>query len=80
MCGYAKTRFLCLETAENLTLSMLRLNFSRRQLVIILLFFTENRTWHFMQIRSEGEDFHEMPNPVFYEKQEKYPLFPFVVC
>ena len=32
------------------------------------LFFQENRIWYFMQIVSNGDDLHEMSNPVFLEK------------
>ena len=32
------------------------------------LFFPENRFWHFMQIVSNGDNLHEISNPVFWEK------------
>ena len=37
--------------------------------VIFFLFFPENRIWHFMQIVSNGDNLHEMSNPVFWEKK-----------
>ena len=42
------------------------------KLMIFFLFFPVNRIWHFMQIVSWGDNLHEMSNPVFWEKQEKY--------
>ena len=43
--------------------------------MIFFLFLLENRIWYFMQIVSYGdkdltfeENFHEMSNPIFYEK------------
>ena len=38
------------------------------KLMIFLLFFQENRIWHFMQIVSWGDNLHEMSNPVLWEK------------
>ena len=32
-----------------------------------ILFFPENRLWHFMQIVSWGENLHEMSEPIFWE-------------
>ena len=38
----------------------------------ILKYFTyfvpQNRLWHFMQIVSSGDNLHEMPEPIFWEK------------
>ena len=34
-------------------------------LIKFFLFFWENRTWHFMQIVSSGDNLHEMSNPIF---------------
>ena len=31
----------------------------------------KNRFWHFMQIVSFGDNFHEMSKPVFWEKKNK---------
>ena len=42
------------------------------QLMIFFLFFPENRIWHFMQIVSWGDNLHEMSNPVFWGKKDKY--------
>ena len=36
------------------------------------LFFPENSIWPFMQIVYTGDNLHEMSNPVFWEKEEKY--------
>ena len=36
----------------------------------ILLFFPENRIWHFMEIVSR-DNLHEMSNPILWEKQQK---------
>ena len=47
------------------------------KLVVFFLFFPENRIWHCKQIVSIGDNLHEMSNPVFWEKSEKY--F-YVVC
>ena len=44
------------------------LQFSRRQIGDIFLFFPENRIWYFMQIVSFGDDLHEMLYPVSWEK------------
>ena len=35
-------------------------------------YFPENRIGHFMHIVSIGDNLHEMSNPVFWEKYEKY--------
>ena len=32
------------------------------------LFFPENKIWHFMQIVSNGDNLHEMSDPIFWEK------------
>ena len=32
------------------------------------LFFLENRIWHFMQIVSQGDNLHEVSDPIFLEK------------
>ena len=42
------------------------------KLVVFFLFFQENKIWHFMQTVSNGDSLHEMSNPVFSEKEEKY--------
>ena len=34
-------------------------------------FFPENRIWHFIQIISNGENLHEISNPVFWEKSQE---------
>ena len=53
---------------RTLTLSTLGKIFSRRHIEIFLLFFPENRIWHFIQMVSNGDHLHEMSNPVFCEK------------
>ena len=45
--------------------------FNRQQFDDIF-FFPENRVWHFMQAVSVGDSMHEMSNPVFWNKSEKY--------
>ena len=35
------------------------------KLMIIFLFFLENRIWHFMQIVSLGDNLHEVSDPIF---------------
>ena len=47
-------------------------NLADDKLVIFFLFSPENRIWHFMQIVSIGDNLHELSNPVFWEKKEKY--------
>ena len=44
------------------TLTMLGIYFSRRHFEVFFLIFPENRLWHLMQIVSEGNHLHEMPN------------------
>ena len=40
-------------------------------MLVVLLFFPENRIWHFMQIVSLGDNLHEMSYPVSWEKKKK---------
>ena len=50
---------------DPLRLSTLGKIFSRRHFeIFFLIFFPENRFWHFMQIVSIGDNLHEMSNPV----------------
>ena len=35
------------------------------KLVILFLFFLEIRTWHFMQIVSQGDNLQEVSDPIF---------------
>ena len=51
-----------------LTLSTLGKIFSRIHTDIFFLFF---QVWHFIQIVSMGDTFHEMSNSVFLENKEK---------
>ena len=39
---------------------------------LVILIFPRNIIWNFMQIVSTGGNLHEMSNPVFWEKLEKY--------
>ena len=39
--------------------------------MIFYLFFLENRIWHFMQIVSVGDHFHELSN-LFWKNQDEY--------
>ena len=50
------------------TLSTLWANSADDKLVILVLYFPENRIWYFMQIVSSADNLHEMSNPVFWEK------------
>ena len=50
-----------------LTLRMLGKVFSRQHIEIFFLFFLENKIWHFMQIVSNGDNLHEISNPIFWE-------------
>ena len=62
----------CDSSSENdLTLSMLCKNFIRQQFKIFFLLFQENGFWHFRQIVSYGNNFHEMSNPVSWKKIRK---------
>ena len=40
--------------------------------MIFVLFSPENRIWHLMQIVSIEDNLHEMSNPIFWKKEEKY--------
>ena len=59
---------LCGWTILKLTLSTLGNIFGRLYFQMFFLFFPDNRIWYFMQIVSIGDNFHEMSNPVFWEK------------
>ena len=45
--------------------------FSRQQNDDILLIFSENRVWQFMQIVSLVDNLHEMSNPNFWKSKNK---------
>ena len=47
-------------------------NSADNKLMIFYLFFPENRIWYCMHIVSTGDNLHEMPNPDFWEKLDKY--------
>ena len=51
-----------------LTFTALWANSAEDELMILFLFFPVNRIRHFMQIVSNGENVHEMSNPVYKEK------------
>ena len=55
-----------------LTLSILGKIFSRQHFEILFLFFPENRIRRVMQIASNGNNLHEMSNPVFWGKKRNY--------
>ena len=38
------------------------------KLMLFILFFQENRMWHFMQIVSLGDNLHEVSHPIFFVK------------
>ena len=57
-----------LDAHTYLTFTTLRAYSADDRLMIFFLFFTENSIRHFMQIVS---NFHEMSNPVFFEKNKK---------
>ena len=38
----------------------------------LVIFFPDNRIWHFMQTVSNGDNLHEMSNPIFWKKKKKY--------
>ena len=42
------------------------------QLAIYILFFPENRIWHYMEIVSIGNNLHEVSKSVSWGKYEKY--------
>ena len=78
---YAKNRYFSYFSTKNtlskgisrkLTFTTLWAFSADDKLMIFFLFFPVNRIWHFMQIVSWGDNLHEMSNPVFWEKQEKY--------
>ena len=54
-----------LENNTSLRLSTLGKIFSRRHFEMFFLFFPENRIRHFMQTVSNGDNLHEMSNPIF---------------
>ena len=64
----AKSGKCTLNIKLNLMLCTLGKIFSRRHTEIFFLFSTENRIWLFMQIVSNGDNLHEMSNPVSWEK------------
>ena len=54
-----------LDHFRNLMLSILGKNFSRQYIEIFFLAFPENRFQHFIQLVSNGDNLHEISNPVF---------------
>ena len=50
-----------------LTFNTLLANSADDKFVIFLLFFHENRIWHFMQIVSIEDNLHKMSKPVFWD-------------
>ena len=45
-------------------------NSANDKLLILFLFFPENRIWHFTQIVFIGDHLHEMSKPVFLKKKK----------
>ena len=43
-------------------------NLTDNKLMIFLLFSTENKIWHFVQIVSSGDNLHEVSKPVILEE------------
>ena len=41
-----------------------------KMMILFFLFLQENRIWYFMQNVSNGDNLHEMSNPVFWENRE----------
>ena len=56
------------EMFKYLTFTTLWANSADNKLEFVFLFSPENRIWHFMQIVSNGDNLHEMSNPVLWEK------------
>ena len=52
----------------HLTFTTLWANSADDKLMVIFLFFPENKILHFMQIVFKGDNLHEMSNSVFGEK------------
>ena len=40
------------------------------KLMLVFLYFLENGLWQFLQIVFLGDNMHEIPKPIFWEKQE----------
>ena len=53
-----------------LTLTALFVNSADNKLMIFFLFFPENRIWH---LKSNGDNLHEMSNPVFWKNKNQKP-------
>ena len=47
--------------------------------MIFSYFFPENKIWHFMQIVSNWDNLRDMPNPVFWKKQNKKKYHQFAI-
>ena len=51
----------------NITFFTLWAGSAEDKLMILFLFFSENRLWQFMQIVCEGDNLHEMSKIIFWE-------------
>ena len=56
----------------SLTFSILWANSAGDKLGKFFIFFPKHRIWHYMQIVSNGDNLHEMLNPVSGKKKKKY--------
>ena len=66
------------DARHSLTFTPLWANSADDKLMILILFFSKNRIWHFMQTVSIGDSLHEMTKSVFWEKYKK--IFQYVEC
>ena len=67
----AESGFVCImmQNIAGLKINIRGKNFSRQHFEMFLLFFQENRLWHFMQIVFLGDNsLHEMQKPILLEK------------
>ena len=55
----------------SLTFTTLWANSADDKLMIVFLFFPENRVWHFEHIVSIGDNLHELSKPSFCEKKKR---------
>ena len=62
---------LIYSAGQGFMLNMLGKIFSIWHIEIFFIFFPENRFWHFMHIVSNGDNLHEISNPVFWGKIRK---------
>ena len=63
--------YILLPIRTVLTFTTLWANSADNKCMIFFLLFPQNRLWHFMQIVSNGDNFHEMSKPVFWGKNRQ---------